>query len=48
MTCAIYLSNRSPLITIWGKTPQEAWSGIKTSILYLTTRVRNLSMSVMI
>ena len=37
MACTIYLSNRSPSIIVWGKTPQEAWSEIKPSISYLTT-----------
>lgn len=26
VACAVYLSNRSPTRSVWGKTPQEAWS----------------------
>ena len=33
--CAIYLSNRSPTRSVWGKTPQEAWSGRKPGISHL-------------
>ncbi|KAE8706056.1 Detected protein of unknown function [Hibiscus syriacus] len=29
VSCAVYLSNRSPTRSEWGKTPQEAWSGRK-------------------
>ncbi|KAK4257721.1 hypothetical protein QN277_007276 [Acacia crassicarpa] len=32
---AVYLSNRSPTRSIWGKTPQEAWSGRKPGISHL-------------
>ena len=35
MDCAIYLSNRSPTRNVWGKTPQEAWSGRKPGISHL-------------
>ncbi|KAH9745452.1 hypothetical protein KPL70_004078 [Citrus sinensis] len=31
----VYLSNRSPTRSVWGKTPQEAWSGRKPSITHL-------------
>ncbi|KAF7144548.1 hypothetical protein RHSIM_Rhsim04G0139500 [Rhododendron simsii] len=33
--CAVYLSNRSPTRSVWGKTPQEAWSGRKPGISHL-------------
>ena len=32
---ATYLSNKSPTRNVWGKTPQEAWSGGKLSISHL-------------
>ena len=32
---AVYLSNRSPTRSVWGKTPQEAWSGWKPEISHL-------------
>ncbi|KAH9719925.1 hypothetical protein KPL70_005931 [Citrus sinensis] len=35
IACAVYLSNRSPIRSVWGKTPQEAWSGRKPSITHL-------------
>ncbi|KAM1854918.1 hypothetical protein ACFX14_010685 [Malus domestica] len=35
ITCAVYLSNRSPTRSVWGKTPQEAWSGRKPGISHL-------------
>lgn len=35
VACAIYLSNRSPTRSVWGKTPQEAWSGRKPGISHL-------------
>ncbi|KAH9782617.1 hypothetical protein KPL71_008982 [Citrus sinensis] len=35
VACAIYLSNRSPTRSVWGKTPREAWSGRKPSITHL-------------
>ena len=35
VACAVYLSNRSPTRSIWGKTPQEAWSGRKPGISHL-------------
>ncbi|KAH9671981.1 hypothetical protein KPL70_017541 [Citrus sinensis] len=35
VACAIYLSNRSPTRSVWGKTPQEAWSGRKPGITHL-------------
>ena len=35
VACAIYLSNHSPTIIVWGKTPQEAWSGKKPGISHL-------------
>ncbi|KAH9669584.1 hypothetical protein KPL70_021844 [Citrus sinensis] len=35
VACAVYLSNRSPTRSVWGKTPQEAWSGKKPSITHL-------------
>ena len=31
----VYLSNRSPTRSVWGKTPQEAWSGRKPRISHL-------------
>ena len=33
--CAVYLSNRSPTRSVWGKTPQEAWNGRKPNISHL-------------
>jgi len=35
VACAVYLSNRSPTRRLFGKTPQEAWSGRKSKISYL-------------
>ncbi|KAH9672319.1 hypothetical protein KPL70_017676 [Citrus sinensis] len=35
IACAVYLSNRSPTRSVWGKTPQEAWSGKKPDITHL-------------
>ncbi|KAG6384136.1 hypothetical protein SASPL_156064 [Salvia splendens] len=35
VTCAVYLSNRSPTRSVWGMTPQEAWSGRKPGIAHL-------------
>ncbi|KAM1540435.1 hypothetical protein ACFX10_005105 [Malus domestica] len=35
ISCAVYLSNRSPTRSVWGKTPQEAWSGRKPGISHL-------------
>ncbi|KAH9715665.1 hypothetical protein KPL71_021147 [Citrus sinensis] len=35
VACTIYLYNRSPTRSVWGKTPQEAWSGRKPDITYL-------------
>ena len=35
VACAVYLSNRSPTRSVWGKTPQEAWSGRKSGISHL-------------
>ncbi|KAH9669730.1 hypothetical protein KPL70_021911 [Citrus sinensis] len=35
IACAVYISNRSPTKSVWGKTPQKAWSGRKPSITYL-------------
>ena len=32
---AVYLSNRFPTRSVWGKTPQEAWSGRKLGISHL-------------
>ena len=32
---AVYLSNRSPTRSVWGKTPQEAWNGRKPGISHL-------------
>ncbi|KAM1699904.1 hypothetical protein ACFX2K_031197 [Malus domestica] len=32
---AVYLSNRSPTRSVWGKTPQEAWSGRKPGVSHL-------------
>ncbi|KAE8681124.1 hypothetical protein F3Y22_tig00111342pilonHSYRG00188 [Hibiscus syriacus] len=37
VSCAVYLSNRSPTRSVWGKTPQEAWSGRKPGISHLRT-----------
>ncbi|KAE8705324.1 hypothetical protein F3Y22_tig00110429pilonHSYRG00698 [Hibiscus syriacus] len=37
VACAVYLSNRSPTRSVWGKTPQEAWSGRKPGISHLRT-----------
>ncbi|KAE8657590.1 hypothetical protein F3Y22_tig00116989pilonHSYRG00496 [Hibiscus syriacus] len=37
VACAVYLTNRSPTRSIWGKTPQEAWSGRKPGISHLRT-----------
>ena len=31
----VYFSNRSPTRSVWGKTPQEAWSGRKPKISHL-------------
>ena len=33
--CAVYLSNCSPTRSVWGKTPQETWSGRKPNISHL-------------
>jgi len=35
VACAVYLSNQSPTRSVWGKTPQEAWSGRKLGIFHL-------------
>ncbi|KAH9681167.1 hypothetical protein KPL71_026862 [Citrus sinensis] len=35
VACAVYLSNRSRTISVWGKTPQQAWSGRKPGITHL-------------
>ncbi|KAH9726094.1 hypothetical protein KPL70_008130 [Citrus sinensis] len=35
VACAVYLSNRSPTRSVWGKMPQEAWSGRKPGITHL-------------
>ncbi|KAH9650220.1 hypothetical protein KPL70_026283 [Citrus sinensis] len=35
VACAVYLSNQSPTRNVWGKTPQEAWSGRKPGIIHL-------------
>ncbi|KAM1703264.1 hypothetical protein ACFXTN_026310 [Malus domestica] len=35
VACAVYLSNWSPTRSVWGKTPQEAWSGRKPGIYHL-------------
>ena len=35
VACAVYLANRSPTRSVWGKTPQEAWSGRKPGIAHL-------------
>ncbi|KAH9670908.1 hypothetical protein KPL70_017154 [Citrus sinensis] len=35
IACAVYLSNRSPTRSVWGKTPQEAWSKRKSGITHL-------------
>ena len=35
VTSVVYLSNQSPTISLWGKTPQEAWSGKKPDISHL-------------
>ncbi|KAG6386840.1 hypothetical protein SASPL_152016 [Salvia splendens] len=35
VACAVYLSNRSPTKSVWGMTPQEAWSGRKPGIAHL-------------
>ncbi|KAG6404540.1 hypothetical protein SASPL_136789 [Salvia splendens] len=35
VACAVYLSNRSPTRSVWGMTPQEAWSGRKPGIAHL-------------
>ncbi|KAE8728448.1 hypothetical protein F3Y22_tig00004355pilonHSYRG00008 [Hibiscus syriacus] len=37
VACAVYLTNRSPTRNVWGKTPQEAWSGRKPEISHLRT-----------
>ncbi|KAM2003469.1 hypothetical protein ACFX15_027030 [Malus domestica] len=35
VACAVYLSNRSPTRSVWGKTSQEAWSRRKSGISHL-------------
>jgi len=35
VACAVYLSNRSSTRNVWGKTPQEAWSGRRPGISHL-------------
>ena len=35
MACAVYLLNRYPTRSVWGKTPLEAWSGRKPRISHL-------------
>ena len=36
MECyTVYLSNQSPTKSAWGKTQQEAWSGMKPNISHL-------------
>ncbi|KAM1689023.1 hypothetical protein ACFX2K_036826 [Malus domestica] len=35
VACDAYISNRSPTRSVWGKTPQEAWSGRKPGISHL-------------
>ncbi|KAJ4719135.1 Retrovirus-related Pol polyprotein from transposon TNT 1-94 [Melia azedarach] len=35
VSTAVYLSNRSPTRSVWGKTPQEAWCGRKPGISHL-------------
>ncbi|KAE8721075.1 hypothetical protein F3Y22_tig00016885pilonHSYRG00007 [Hibiscus syriacus] len=37
IVCAVYLTNQSPTRSVWGKTPQEAWSGRKHGISHLKT-----------
>ncbi|KAE8706195.1 hypothetical protein F3Y22_tig00110403pilonHSYRG00175 [Hibiscus syriacus] len=37
VACVVYLSNRSLTRSVWGKTPQEAWSGRKPGISHLRT-----------
>ncbi|KAE8707740.1 TMV resistance protein N-like [Hibiscus syriacus] len=37
VACAVYLTNRSPTRSVWGKTPQETWSGRKPGISHLKT-----------
>ncbi|KAM2708962.1 hypothetical protein EV2_046705 [Malus domestica] len=43
VACAIYLSNRSPTRSVWGKTPQEAWSGRKPGISDLRVFGRSIA-----
>ena len=33
--CSIYLLNRSPIVAVQDKIPEEAWSGTKTSVTHL-------------
>ena len=35
VSCAVYLSNRSPTKNVRDQTPQEAWSGRKPSVKHL-------------
>ena len=35
IACTVYLSNRSPSRSVWGKTPQGSWSGRKPGITHL-------------
>ena len=35
VACTVYLSNRSPTRSVWGKTPQEAWSGRRPDVSHL-------------
>ncbi|KAE8655864.1 hypothetical protein F3Y22_tig00117016pilonHSYRG00207 [Hibiscus syriacus] len=37
IACVVYLTNRSPTRSVWGKTSQEAWSGRKPGISHLRT-----------
>ena len=35
VACVVYLSNRYPTKSVWGMTPQKAWSGRKPGIAHL-------------
>ena len=35
IACSVYLLNRSPTVSVQGKTLEEAWSGTKTSVAHL-------------
>ena len=35
IACIVYLLNKSPIVSVQDKIPEEAWSGTKTSVAHL-------------